>query len=86
MVVKPLDKRRFGQPQSEKDIQAVKKVTRTEEDTEWAQGIVHEWATHRLEQLLSTENCGLDSDITKMSTPAVNHWVQRFKATLHSST
>ena len=34
----------------------------------------------RLEQLLSGENCRfrLDSDITKMSTPAVNHWLQRF--------
>ena len=37
-------------------------------------------ATYRLEQPLSAENCGfgLDSDITKMSTPAVNYWLQRF--------
>ena len=32
VVVKPLGKHRFAQPQSEKDIQAVKKVTRTDED------------------------------------------------------
>ena len=65
----------------EKDIQAVKKSCvskKTLQNAEYAQRIWCEWATHRLEQLLSAENCGfrLDSDITKMSTPAVNHWLQ----------
>ena len=83
MVVKPLGKRRFGQLQSEKDIQAIKESCvpkKTLQNTEWAESIWREWATHRLEQPLSAENCGfgLDSDITKMSTPAVNHWLQRF--------
>ena len=83
MVVKPLGKRRFAQPQSEMDIQAVKKshiLKKTLQNTEWAQGIWREWATYRLEQPLSAEKCrfGLDSDITKISTPAVNHWLQRF--------
>ena len=83
VVVKSSGKRRFGQPQSEKDIKAVKesRVTKkTLQNIEWAQSIWRQWATHRLEQPLSAESCGfgLDSDITKMSTPAVNHWLQRF--------
>ena len=82
VVVKTLGKHQFGQhqfgqPQSEKDIQAVPK--KALQNTEWAKSIWREWATHRLEQQLSTENCGfgLDSHSTNMSTPAVNHWLQR---------
>ena len=76
VVVKPSGKCRFAQPQREKDIQAVKKSRvpkKTLQNTEWAQGIWREWATYRLEQPLSAENYWfrLDSDITKMSTPAV---------------
>ena len=73
MVVKPSGKRRFCQPQSEKDIQAVKEsrvLKKTLQNTEWAQSIWRGWATHRLEQLLSAENCGF--------------CVSFCKATLHS--
>ena len=43
------------------------------QNSEWAQSIWREWATHRLEQPLTAENygLGLDRDITKMSTSAV---------------
>ena len=73
VVAKPPGKRRFCQPQSEKDIQAVKESRvpkKTLQNTEWAQSIWREWATHRLEQPLSAENCGF--------------CVSFCKATLHS--
>ena len=47
-------KHQFGQPQSEKDIQTVKEshvLKKMLQNTEWAQSIWREWATHRLEQL-----------------------------------
>ena len=58
VVAKPSGKCQFGQSQSEKDIQAVKESRvpkKTLQNTEWAQRIWCEWATHRL---LSAENCG----------------------------
>ena len=61
VVVKPLGKRRFGQPQSEKDIQAVKE-SHVQKMLQNTQSIWREWATHRLEQPLSAENCGFGLD------------------------
>ena len=43
----------FGQPQSEKDIQAVKEshvLKKTLQNTGWAQSIWRDWGTHRLKQ------------------------------------
>ena len=52
VVVNPSGKHRFGQPQSEKDIQTVKESSvpkTTLQNSEWAQSVWREWATHRLE-------------------------------------
>ena len=50
-------------------------------NTERAQNIWREWASHRLKQLSEEErDCGfkLDSDTIKMATLSVNYWLQRF--------
>ncbi len=74
---------RFGIPQRERDVQEVKESRvpkKTQNNTEWAQNIWRQWATHRITQLSDEERrcgCVLRSDITKMPTVAVNYWLTR---------
>ncbi len=74
---------RFGAPRSSADVEAVKKShvpKKTQANTAWATNIWREWVAYRLKNPLSVEEHSykLDGNITKVDTPAIGFWIQRF--------
>lgn len=73
----------FGQPLNKSDIQCIKEryvAKNTAKHTDWAQQIWQQWATERLQLPMNSEDndLSLEVDITKMTTIAINYWLQQF--------
>ena len=75
---------RFALPKTEMDVQEVKDfriAKKTLHNNIWATNIWHIWAIQRFNHISEEEKMSghnLDPNITKMTSPSINYWLQRF--------